>query len=90
MTAGLQIIGDEIHFEGEALAIMTTNGSASSRGRFCDLLEECDEHPPAEQRAEEEASVLYEVEQFMEKAGKGGLLRVADLARLIARLKEPS
>lgn len=35
----VQLIGDEIHFDGELVALLTDNASASHRGRFTDLVE---------------------------------------------------
>lgn len=35
---GLTLVGDELHFDGELVAILTNNASATSRGRFTDLV----------------------------------------------------
>lgn len=34
----LRLIGNELHFDGELVAILTTNAAASHRGRFEDML----------------------------------------------------
>lgn len=87
----LRLIGDEIHFEGELVAIMTTNPAPTQQARFQELLLEArdpkaDEDEPV--TPDKEISVLDELWSKATDTAKGGLLRMADLANIIARLKE--
>lgn len=75
----IQLIGDEIHFDGELVAILTTNAAPSHLARFTDALEEGGDNGHA---------VLDKLEKQAGESMRGGLLRAADLARLIAQLKE--
>lgn len=80
MSAGIQIIGDEIHHNGELVAILTTNPAPTALGAFTDALEECGEA--------DHSKVLDELEKQATEKASGGLLRMPDLARIIAQLKE--
>lgn len=76
----IQVIGDEIHFEGELVAILTTNAAETHRGRFTDALDVCEEGALID--------VLDKVEKRAAESMRGGLLRAADLSKIIASLKE--
>lgn len=76
----VQVIGDELHFDGELVAIMTTNAAPTHRDRFLDALD-----PDAKP---DEESVLDALWSKATDSAKGGLLRMPDLANIIARLKE--
>lgn len=80
MSAGIRLIGDEIHFDGELVAILTTNPAPTLKGRFTDALEECGET--------DHSKVLDELEKQATEKASGGLLRMPDLARIIDQLKE--
>lgn len=80
MSAGLQIIGDEIHHDGELVAILTTNPSPTARDRFTDALEDCGDAGSTK--------VLDELEKQATDKASGGLLRLPDLAKIVAQLKE--
>lgn len=92
----LQVIGDELYFERELVAILTDNAPATLRGRFVDLLHDGeetseDENDKAKAPAEgvdEYDQVLDDLERAAREYSKGGLLRMSDLPKIIARLKE--
>jgi hypothetical protein len=79
----VQVIGDELHFDGELVAIMTTNAAPTHRDRFLDALD-----PEGVKAADEVEDVPAKIEAEAKKLAKGGLLRMTDLAIIIARLKE--
>lgn len=102
----VQLIGDELHFAGELVAILTTNAPATHRGRFEDLVRdgeevmepckcpprlhhtECRFHKAEDGSPDDEETVLDALWSKATDAAKGGLLRMPDLANIIARLKE--
>lgn len=75
----IQLIGDEIHFDGGLVAILTTNAAPSHLARFTDALEEAGDNGHA---------VLGKLEKQAGESARGGLLRMSDLAKIITRLKE--
>lgn len=75
----VQVIGDELHFDGELVAIMTTNAAPTHRDRFLDALDE---------GTTDHSDVLNQLEKKATESARGGLLRMTDLANIIARLKE--
>lgn len=86
----IQVIGDELHFDGELVALLTDNAAPTHLGRFTDLIEhgeEKDEDAAAEAEVKE-IPVLDALWSKATDAAKGGLLRMGDLANIIARLKE--
>lgn len=89
----LRIIADEIHFEGELVAIMTTNATCTLRGRFEDLLLEAQDPPTKDEETGKPSTDAHPLDALAERAGeiaKGGLLRMSDLVRIVAQLKEPA
>lgn len=86
--ADIQVIGDELHFDRELVAIMTDNASATLRGRFVDLLNHGEEKAEDEKPEPSEDTVLDALWSKATDAAKGGLLRMGDLANIITRLKE--
>lgn len=94
----LDLIGDELHFDGMLVAIMTDNVHATHRGRFEILIrhgeeegsdEDEDESSPAvDPDVSVEERVLDALWSDATDKAKGGLLRMGDLANIIARLKE--
>lgn len=83
----VQVIGDELHFDGELVAIMTTNAAPTHRDRFLDALDP-DAKPDEDKAEESEETVLDALWSKATDSAKGGLLRMPDLANIIARLKE--
>lgn len=75
----IQVIGDEIHYDGELVAIMTTNPAPTLRDRFTEALDGGDVN---------HSDTLDELEKKATESARGGLLRMTDLATIIARLKE--
>lgn len=91
--ADVQLIGDEIHFERELVALLTDNACSSVRQRFEDLLRfdasEEDETKHDDEKPEPvEIPVLDALWSKATDAAKGGLLRMGDLANIIAQLKD--
>lgn len=91
----IQVIADEIHFEGELVAIVATSPSHSLMTRFLDHLDEAvvpEETAKAGDGADGKPTdydqALDDVQRAAKEYAKGGLLRVADLATIITRLKE--
>lgn len=88
----LQVIGDELHFDGQLVAIMTTNAAPTHRDRFLDALDPEDETRKAESGADGKLSdydqALSDVATAAKEYAKGGLLRMPDLATICAKLKE--
>lgn len=90
----VQVIGDELHFDGELVAIMTTNAAPTHRDRFLEALDPEDE--PETTKAESGADgklsdydqALSDVATAAKEYAKGGLLRMPDLATICAKLKE--
>lgn len=81
----LAIIGDEIHFDGELVAIMTDNAAPTHRDRFTDALENGTTGGDTDEAILEK---LNRLSKDMQQMTKGGLIRAADFARLIGRIKE--
>lgn len=85
----LDIVADELLFEGELVAILTTNACATTRGRFEDLIRDGLEVEDEEKKPEpSDDTVLDALWSKATDSAKGGLLRMADLANIITRLKE--
>lgn len=86
----IQLIGDEIHADGELVAIMTTNAAPTHRGRFEDAILDL-EVPDAEDEKPKpaETSPLDILVERANESAKGGLLRMSDLSRIVRQLKEP-
>ena len=87
MSHGIQIIGDEIFHDGTLVAILTTGVPPTIMDRFTDKLEECDLRPK-EGDETKPRDVLGELLEKATKIARGGLLRLPDLARIVASLKE--
>lgn len=88
----VQVIGDEIHADGELMAIMTTNAAPSARGRFEDAIRDL-EIPNGDAEEEAPSSDAHPLDALVERANesaKGGLLRMSDLTRIVRQLKEPT
>lgn len=86
----IQVIGDELHFDGMLVAIMTDNAPPTHLGRFVDLLNHGEEKAEAEDEkpAPSDDTVLDQLWSDATDAAKGGLLRMGDLANIVTRLKE--
>lgn len=85
----IQVIGDELHFDGMLVAIMTDNAPPTHLGRFVDLIEHGEEKQAEDDKPEpSEETVLDALWSKATDSAKGGLLRMGDLANIIARLKE--
>ena len=87
----IQIIGDEIHFYGELVAILTTGASPTLMGRFCDHLDEAVVPPSEDEEKTGDDPVANALDMLDAKAqlsARGGLLRLPDLSRIIAQVKE--
>lgn len=100
----VQLIGDEIYFRGELVAVLVQSGiSATAMGDFTDQLEEqfVTEHPakcdcPHEigcdnYRAEIGTPMGKVLDKFVEdvkEIAKGGLIRYEQLKRFLADIKE--
>lgn len=88
----VQVIGDEIHADGELMAILTTNAAPSARGRFEDAILDL-EIPTGDAKDEEKTTDAHPLDALVERANesaKGGLLRMSDLSRIVRQLKEPT
>lgn len=90
--ADLQIIGDELYFDRELVAILTDNASATTRGRFEDLIlygeEQEDEDKPVKADVDDYDRALDDCVTAAKEYAKGGLLRLTDLAIIIRKLKD--
>lgn len=84
----IQVIGDELHFDGMLVAILTDNASATTRGRFEDLIRYGEEREDEDKPEPSDDTVLDQLWSDATDAAKGGLLRMADLANIVTRLKE--
>lgn len=88
----LDIVADELLFEGELVAILTTNACATTRGRFEDLIrdgiEQEDEDKATDPDVDDYDRALDDLERAAKEFAKGGLLRMSDLATIIKRLKD--
>ena len=78
----VQVIADEIHADGQLVAIIVPDLPATVHERFIELLDAMspDTKPPAD--------LLGELEEKARASSRSGLLRMSDLAIIIARLKE--
>lgn len=81
------ITGDEIHFKGYRVAILTTDAPPSVLGEFewglnnATLFEsEEPEQEKVDKKLSEDFSLLYDK---VTKMSRGGLLRLSDLAKLL-------
>lgn len=82
----IKVIGDEIYFGGELVAVMTTNGAPSHVANFLEALEGAPSHECATVPDYDQA--LSDVATAATEYAKGGLLRMSDLATIRAKLKE--
>lgn len=83
----IQVIGDELHFDGMLVAILTDNAPPTHLGRFVDLIEHGEEKDEDKPEPSDD-TVLDQLWSDATDSAKGGLLRMADLANIVARLKE--
>ena len=81
----IQLIGDEIHLDGEVVAILTNNVAPTKQDRFTDALDNIVSEPAIDNAI---VSALAKVASDVEKSAKGGLLRVEDFAKIIDRIKK--
>lgn len=88
----LDIVADELLFEGELVAILTTNACPTTRGRFEDLirdgLEVEGEDKATNPDVDDYDRALDDLGKAAKEFAKGGLLRMTDLATIIKRLKD--
>jgi hypothetical protein len=99
----VQRIGDEILFRGELVAILVQRGTpATTMGDFTDALDDVHEHPDpcdcthkigcvnyrAETAGKNYDQSLDDIIDNIKPFVKGGLLRFADLERIVEQLKE--
>lgn len=79
MSAGIQIVGDEIRHDGQLVAILTTGVPPTMMDRFTEALDNGEGDGSA---------VLDKLEKQAGEAARGGLLLLTDLAKIVAQLKE--
>lgn len=94
----VQTIGDEVYADGWLVALLATDtGCASAIDLFRDWLEHAtvaDDRPdepeptPPEQGADSYEAALQDVATSITPFIRGGLVRVSDLHRILAQLKE--
>lgn len=75
----IQVIGDEIHLDGQVVGLLSTTPSASLMGRFRDLL-----RGGEEARSKTLDDILVELREL----AKDGLLHLSDLDTVIDAMKE--
>mgnify|MGYP003609080233 CR=1 FL=1 len=81
------IVGDEIHFKGYRVAILTTDAPPTVLGDFTDAIQDGtlfeDEEPHQSKIDEKVSEVLYKLRDEAVKRSRGGLLRIEELAKLL-------
>lgn len=66
----IQVIGDDIHFDGHLVGRLADCNDSTVMANFCEALENV---------TEEETFTANEVQKLMEKAAKGGLVRLSEI-----------
>lgn len=91
----IRVIGDEIYHDGVLVALLTTGVPSTMMGNFLDWLDEAEvpeESSSAEDGADGKPTAVEEaLDVLWSKAtdsAKGGLLRMPDLSRIVAQIKE--
>lgn len=94
----VQVIGDEIHFDGYVVGMLAQAGvPATVMADLEEWLNNATLDPPADDAEPEPSSdpdpdaydaALADVELAAKEYAKGGLLRLSDLAKIVAQLKE--
>lgn len=94
----VQAIGDEVYADGWLVALLATDtGCASAIDEFrswlenaqvADDREEPEDKPTPEQGADSYEAALQDVATSLTPFIRGGLVRVSDLHRILAQLKE--
>lgn len=104
----LCLVGDELFFNGELVAVLVNNLPATIIGRFTDMIDygpededdadcgcpprlhklECSHYKAEDGKSDEYDDALQDVERAAKEYARGGLLRMPDLATLIATLRE--
>ncbi len=92
----IMVIGDEIHFKGELVAIIATTATPTVAQQFADLMEYGhDGKDDEDEQGSSEVKLPEGLPQFVENLRKlvfanarGGLLYLRDFDKLVARAKE--
>lgn len=83
----IRLIGDELYFERVLIALVVTQGvPATVRARFEELLADAEYNEPPPTPDPE--SLLNKLLKKATENAKGGLLRIDDLANIIARMEK--
>lgn len=87
----LQLIGDELFFDRQLVAMLTTGATPTVQQAFRDLIEfgeDPEDVPIVKEQADDYVQALEDLGIGAKEFAKGGLLRMTDLAIIIDRLKE--
>lgn len=80
-------VGDEIHFQGYRVAILTNDAPPTVLAEFTDGIDNAtlfeNEEPEQTKRDIDVSETLTRIYDKMVKHGRGGLLRLSDFAKLM-------
>lgn len=88
----LQLIGDDLFFERQLVAMLTTGATPTVQQGFRDLIEFGEDHedttPDDTPKRDDYVQALDDLWSGAVDSAKGGLLRMSELRNIIDRLKE--